>query len=300
LKLQFKSISLEDRDLFRKYIGDYPFKTYEYSFATLYLWRKLNCAQYGILKDALIVRKKEHATGLCFMPPLGYRREDLCDIVNELEEYRAKCGTMEYLFRDVEEPFLVRLKEQCGARLVVSEDVDNFDYIYESKELIALDGRALHSKKNHYHHFTRTYPYATKDMHEPGVVDDCLAFSENWFRERGEDGEQLKVEHEGIRDILGNMDYLGLQGMAVYVANRVAGFTVGERVNDEMAVIHIEKADTEYGGIYAFINKAFVEQYYSQVRYINREEDLGIEGLRKAKESYRPVRLEKKYLVKLV
>lgn len=87
--------------------------------------------------------------------------------------------------------------------------------------------------------------------------------------------------------------------MAVYVNDKISAFTIGEKVNNDMAIIHIEKADSDIRGLYAYINKTFVEQYLNDITYINREQDLGIEGLRKAKLSYNPVKIEMKYSVKI-
>ncbi len=87
--------------------------------------------------------------------------------------------------------------------------------------------------------------------------------------------------------------------MVVYVNDKLSAFTIGERVNDDMAIVHIEKADSSINGLYAFINKTFVEECFSDVPFINREQDLGIEGLRKAKLTYQPIKLEPKYTVNI-
>ncbi len=93
------------------------------------------------------------------------------------------------------------------------------------------------------------------------------------------------------------MDVLGLEGMGLYIDGEIAGFSIGEKFSDNMAIVHIEKANKDLRGAYTFVNKAFVENYFSDVPIINREQDLGIEGLRKAKLSYSPLDFEKKYMV---
>lgn len=296
--LEFRDLELSDRDLFRKYLGDYPFNTYEYSFTTLYLWRRFSRIEHAIYKGALILKKTLKKCGSCFMQPVGYADENLRDIVDTLYEIKQGDG-VDCLLRDVEEGFLEKLKRIYGARLLWSEDERNFDYIYDARELATLSGRKWHDKRNHYNQFVKSYNYSLKDIAEPGVLDDCIEFARAWQANRGECSEQLVAELAGTADVLKNAEYLGLAGMALYVGDEIAGFTIGEQVNPRMAIIHIEKADPRFKGVYAFINKTFVERYFSSVTYINREEDLGIEGLRRAKASYNPIKLEKKYVVNL-
>jgi hypothetical protein len=296
----FKPLELCDRDLLLKYLGKHDFKTYEYSFNTLYLWRKLCNVEYAIIEDALVIGKTESKTGSFFMQPVGYRDECLKDIVLKLDIIKQKHSNMKHLFRDIEEPFLDKLRRCFGSNLEIIEDVNCFDYIYDSKQLISLPGKKFHGKKGHYNHFIRNYNYVIKDLRDEGVAKDCLRFEQDWYESREGTSEQLRYEREGINDIIANMDFLGVKGMAVYVNDRIAGFTIGEKAYDSMAIIHVEKGDADYNGIYAFINKEFVERYFSDVPFINREEDLGIEGLRKAKASYNPVKLEKKYIVDLI
>jgi hypothetical protein len=202
---------------------------------------------------------------------------------------------MKYLFKDVEEDFLEIFKELYGATFEIQEDRDNFDYIYESSKLISLSGKKLHSKKNHYNNFTKNNIYRTVEITDE-IIDDCMRAACEWCH-KNECKGYLKYELKAIQEILANTDRLDFIGMAVYVDNTLSAFTIGERVNDNMAIVHIEKADAEITGLYAFTNKTFVENYFSDIPYINREQDLGKEGLRKAKLSYQPYRLEPKYAI---
>lgn len=298
LMFDFRPLTLEDRDLFRHHTQDYPFKTYEYSFATLYLWRQYCDAQIAERDGCLLIRKTCKFLGTHFMQPVGYKKHNLPHIIEHLVTLKKETPDMRYLLGDVEEAFLQDLLDIYGQRVEYAAHVENFDYIYKSSELIELKGRRFHSKKNHLNRFLRDYEHRVVDVSAPTTIKDCIEFSERWFSAR-EPTVQLVAERQGVQDVLADLDYLGLEAMAVYVDDKMAGFTVGEKVNRNMAVIHVEKGDTEYRGIYAFINQAFVERYFSDVPYINREEDLGIEGIRQAKMSYNPVWLEKKYLVNL-
>lgn len=299
LLLNFKALDLKDRDLFKKYLGDYNFNTYEYSFLNLYLWRKYCNVEYTLLHDVLIVKKSEEGKGTVFMQPIGYNRDNLRDIVMELMEYKKNDKNMKVLFSDVEEPFLEELINLFGDDVKYYQDVKNFDYIYETEKLIKLDGDKLRKRKSQYNHFVSNYDYRIEDISGDKVINDCLRFAEDWFQKQRKN-YQLECELAGINDIIHNLDILNGLGMAVYVNDVIAGFTIGEIVNKNMAIIHIEKGDTIYNGIYAFINRTFAQLYLKDVKYINREEDIGIPGLRRAKLAYDPIKLEKKFLVDIL
>lgn len=294
--LEFKEVTIEDKNIFDEYLRNYTFKTCEFSFTSFLIWRKGCDIKYCIYEDALIIKKKDFNGEYHFMQPIGYSREKLNKIIEGLEEYKEK-NNMEYLFKDVEDEFKEELRKIYGDNIKIGEDVDNFDYIYLSEKLINLSGKKLHSKKNHYNNFVNNYNYTVKDLSEKGVIEECILAAQRWYEENNNGDVYLTYELEGIKEILKYADILNLKGIAVYIDNVLSAFTIGEIVNENMAIVHIEKGRKDVNGIYVFINKTFVERYCSGVTYVNREQDLGIEGLRKAKMSYKPVKLEKKYWV---
>jgi uncharacterized protein len=297
---KFKALDFDDRDMFLKYLKEYSFSTYEYSFFNLYLWRRLCNVEYATVNDALIIKKTEKKLGPYFMQPIGYKKENLEKIILDLNMIRKDNPEMNCLLRDVEEPFLQELIDIFGDRITYNEDENNFDYIYESSKLASLSGNKFRKKKNQYNQFIKSYNFTIKDINNDQVVEDCINFAHSWKEMKEELSEELFYEIEGIQEILKNMELLSGVGMAVYVNDKVAGFTVGEKVSKNMAIVHIEKGDVNYKGVYAFINKTFAEKYLHDVTFVNREEDLGLEGLRQAKLAYNPVRFEKKYVVDLI
>jgi len=296
----FKPLGLEDRDLFLRRLSNYDFNTYEYSFLTLYLWKKYCNVEYAIIDDALIIKKNQEKKGSYFMQPVGYPEGALQDIVKELIKIKEQDSSFRYLFGDIEAPFLLRLQDIYGQKIKYREDDNNFDYIYETEKLINLTGRKLGKRKNHYNQFIKRYDYSLKDIGDQDVSKDCFNFAELWLKRRKTKHRELIFELEGIGDVLNNSQQLPALGMAVYVKDKIAGFTIGEKVNSRMAIIHVEKGNTRYKGVYAFINKTFAEEYLRDAAYINRQEDLGAVRLREAKRAYDPVKLEKKYLVDLI
>lgn len=296
--MKFKKLEMDDIDIFKQYNREYGFSTYEYSFLTLYLWRKMLNIEYTFLDGALIIKKHERAKdrGACFMEPLGLKEDKFEGVMEKLNDYSLKGKSFKYLFQDVEFPFLNKLLDRYSGEICFSDDVDNFDYIYDTQELINLNGRKFHKKKNLYNRFTGSYDYKIKDLDEGGVIDHIIKFSEEWYMKRGGGNAELEYELASIREILPENDLFNLKGIAVYVDDRIVGFSIGEIVGD-MAIIHIEKGDFDYKGIYAFLNNRLASGCLAQTKYINRQEDLGIKGLRKAKKSYNPIRLERKFVV---
>jgi hypothetical protein len=293
--LGFKPLGIEDKDTFDSYMNPYNFLTSEYSFTNLFIWRKGCEIEYTTLKGALIIKKKNFEGQSYFMQPVGYKRENLKEIVEILSMWKKELN-LDYLFGDAEADFIKDINDILANSLTMDEDRDNFDYIYESVKLGSLSGKKLHRKKNHYNFFVKNYAYEVREITEE-IMGDCLSLAEVWYENNDENDDYLLYELESIKDLLGNMKKLNLKGIAVYIENKLEAFTIGEKLNDDMALIHIEKANPDIRGLYTFINKTFVQSYFSDVKYINREQDLGIESLRKAKESYYPAKLEPKYIL---
>jgi hypothetical protein len=295
--LEFKTLTLEDKKLFDFYIKPYKFLTSEYSFTSLFIWRKGLDIQYTVYKDTLIIKKYDFDGKSHFMQPIGYKSEDLEEIVQTLEKYK-RIQKMDYLFKDAETPFIEELRSLYADKLIILEDRDNFDYLYESEKLTSLSGKKLHGKKNHFNNFIKNNEYRVESLTDE-TVQDCIKTAREWCNKSDCKG-YLLYESKAIEELLKNKASLDFQGMLVYVNDKLSAFTIGEKVNEDMAIIHIEKADTTINGLYAFINKSFVETYFSAVSLINREQDLGIEGLRKSKLSYHPIKLEPKYAVNFI
>ena len=294
----FKKLCIDDKNIIDKYIYPYKFLSCEYSFTSLYIWKDACDIQYAIYKQALILKKRDFEGNYHFMQPLGYSIEDLGEIIEKLKEYRKE-NHMKYLFKDLEESFIDEFNALLNEKneFYIKEDRDNFDYLYEAKKLMTLSGKKLHSKKNHYNAFTRTYNYEVVEINDEKVINDVIDASQKWYEETDEKDIRLYYELLAIKDIINNMNLLNLNGVAVYVDGKVAAFSIGESLNEKLAVIHIEKGDKNINGIYSFIAKTLIDKCFNNAEIINREQDLGIDGLRKSKMSYYPLKLEKKFIL---
>ncbi len=182
----------------------------------------------------------------------------------------------------------------CNEKLNATPDRDNFDYIYLASDLGALPGSKYHSKRNHIEQFTSTYSYTYSEL-EDRHIPACLELCQEWIKSKNGTMPYLKDEYDAIKLALENKSTLEVSGCVIEIQGKVQAFSIGEQIRDDMAVIHFEKANTQIKGLYAAINKLFVQNRWSHLTYINREEDMGYEGLRKSKSSYYPAKLLEKY-----
>lgn len=185
--------------------------------------------------------------------------------------------------------------EQRG--LVFEEDRDNFDYLYFRADLAELAGKKFHKKKNHVNHFLNTYPNHEQKPLNAQTIADAVKVLDKW-RETANSRDALREDgdYKAAKEALDLFEQLPLRGVVFYVDGKPAGYCAGESIaRGRMFAVHFEKAVDEYKGIYQFVNKTFAASLPQFFTYINREQDLGDEGLRQAKMTYRPCGFVKKY-----
>lgn len=249
----------------------------EFTFANIYLFRNTHSYRIASCSGAQIIISGIEDGKSFFMLPFGLPDRKL------LDELFHRFSFM----KAVSEPQTSRLNEHGYA---VEEDRDNFDYLYSKYDLATLSGRKFHRKKNLVNLFIRTYHYEAKPLLEE-YAGDTLAVLEEWRRNREEEGD-----YEQAREALMMMERLVLCGGVYYVEGRPVAYTLGEEISGGTTyVIHFEKALSGYKGLHQFINMSFASILPDKYIYINREQDLGEEGLRQAKLSYNPVSYMKKY-----
>lgn len=298
--LSFKSLTLEDKEIIEKYIDKSKLDSYEYLFSSLYMWRKLNNIKYAVLDDVLIIEKNEEGKGTFYAQFFGYKKDNLTSIIDELIKRNLEFTDRDYLFGDVGDEFVDDLKKYTDFSIDIVEDIDDSEYIYNTQDLIELKGKKYHSKKNHVNSFLKTYSYDIKTINNENVKSDCMDLLHKWHEEVAVTiDKEMLMEIDAIKDLFRELHFFDLNSIAIYVDGDLAGFAVGEKVNDRMALIHVERGEIAYKGIYAFLNKQFLVESFQDTEFVNRQEDTGNEGLRKAKKSYHPEKMIKKYLVKL-
>jgi hypothetical protein len=298
--INFKSLALEDKETIESFIDKSNLESYENLFSSLYMWRKFNDLKYAVIDGALVFEKNEEGRGIFYSQPVGCNSENISSIIEKLVERNRELGRKEMLFGDSDEKFIEDLKKYTDYKVEAEEDTDDAEYVYSINELIELKGKKFHGKKNHVNSFIKSYNYEIREINSDEIIEDCLLLLHKWHEEVAVTVDQeMLAEIEAIKDVFRELKYFDLKSIAVYVEGKLAGFAVGEKVNDKMAVIHIERGETDFNGIYAFVNREFLVRNFSDLEFVNRQEDTGNEGLRKAKTSYHPVKMVRKYLIRL-
>ncbi len=196
---------------------------------------------------------------------------------------------------------LARIWETAmGNRIQTDETPEHWDYLYCVEELIELKGNRFHKKKNLLSQFTRKYEHEYRPL-ENGLIRQAVELQNTWCAMRDcESDSVLKSEDRVIQKVLGVWDQLeNIFGGAVFADGDMAAFTVAEKMNDKTLLIHFEKGLSDYKGVYQAVNQMFLAAN-DGFTIVNREQDLGEEGLRKAKQSYNPVGFVRKYRITLV
>ena len=299
--VEFNEIKIEDKDIFNKYFNIAKPKASELTFANLFIWREDYGFSYSIINDMLCLISDADdypPFAFCPLPLKPPTKEMFNDTINRLEEYFKYKG-WNLFFARIEEDFLPYFTELLDREIMLEPLRDIADYIYLTDSLLALKGKNLMSKRNHINKLLRTYYEVEYVPYENKYYDDCVRILNDWCKRNNCQCENpIHCEKYLYSQFLKDFDKFDCKCALIKVDGKFEAFTLGEIKNNDTAVIHIEKANTEIQGIYPYINQKFIENEWSKTIYINREEDMGIEGLRKAKMSYQPFKLLMKYIIR--
>ena len=292
--LIFSEPQLKDCDWISKCVKESGYMGSDASFANIYLLKSKYNTKVSFYKDFLIRYYEEYGSRHGYTFPLGHGKADkaLEAIRQDALENNRK---LEFCFVTEEQKEV--LDAVYGNILEYKKDDGDSDYIYGQQELATLSGRAYHKKKNHLSKFKRTYNNIRYSEIGAGNIEDAVIIEDNWYKEHTKDGDaSINMEYSAIKEALLHFDDLALTGGILYVNDVPAAMTIASYINDDTVDIHFEKCIGEYAaaGGYAAINQMHAEAL-KNVMYINREEDINIPGLRKAKESYHPKIMLKKY-----
>jgi hypothetical protein len=291
---QFQPLGLEDREKVHPLLWQYQPQTSELTFANLYLWQGHYGLSWSMCEDWLVLLSESPHAAPWLLPPIGPAgRGEVCRRL--LKWLREEKG--------VADPVIDRADARLAGELAPLTDFrceprrDHFDYVYRAADLISLSGNRYHSKRNHINNLKRSYPFIYEPLRDE-LLEHCLKLADCWCEfKRCEEDLNLTGEWEAIRLALRHFRELSLQGGAILVRGKVEAFSLGELLNRNTAVIHFEKANPEVGEFYTLINQQFCEHTWGEVELVNREQDLGESGLRKAKMSYQPQHLEEKFRI---
>ncbi len=299
---EFRDLGLEDRFLLCPVFERLQPEISDRCFTNLFMWQPFYQIQLSQLNDNIILFASSETTpeDQFFFAPLGDSR--MADTINTCFDFLRDNGKTP-IVRRASEQFITHNAKELE-QFNVEQDKDISDYIYRAEDLILLKGRHYNGQRNFINRFKKKYQYTVEDLTTDNR-EECKRFCQQWldaklklFTERGMEESAfvfLKAEVSATQKVLDYMDVLNVKGMVVRINGTIAGITIGEMLNREMAVIHIEKCDHSYLGLSQFINQEFCRRYWSECRFINRMEDLGIESLRKAKIALRPHHMASKF-----
>ena len=288
--IDFHAITAEDQKLFRQYVFRSGIQNCDMSFANIFCWQDTYHSELAEHDGFLLTRflYGENETG--YMQPVG--SGETRHIVEALREDAAHRGSALRIV-GMTPGWRQRIEDSFPGQFAFSAPRSLRDYIYLASDLANLPGRRYQPKRNHINRFLSKYEYRYEPLTGENVAD-CIELNRIWMSEHGDVSESEHSEQMAMRRAFENFDRLGLRGGVLYADSRIAAFTYGSPVSASTFCTHVEKADVRIEGAAAMINQLFARDLASEYEYINREEDLGIEGLRHSKQSYYPtVLLEK-------
>ncbi len=291
-----KPIEITDKLTFDKYFKKYPPEISELTFTNLFMWRKHYDFLFAEANDHLLIFSKTYlkkrVNSLFFLPPIGPRPENvLLDLFNNnsvIEVHRVPESLAN----------VISIKAQNSSlNLELKEDRNNWDYVYNVEELIDLAGNKFRQKRRWLVKFLETYKYEFHIITQ-NEIDCCKKLQLEWCAmNKCQENADLFDELHAINEIFDNYATLNIKGGLITIQDQCVAYTLGEMLNRNTLVIHIEKAHLQYEGSYQAINNLFLKNCCNEANFVNREQDVGDPGLRKAKEDYKPVQMVKKAII---
>ena len=291
MTLAFHPLTLSDRESMQAVTLPSGRRNCNFTFANLVGWKFLFGTEVCVLENAVVLRftfDGQRAYMVCTSEAMP--QELIESLLDDSNGNLTLTG-----LEDSQVAQLSTLNSQLSTNI---EPVrDRYDYIYRRTDLVALQGRHLDAKRNHIHRFRAEHPDFEYRPLTPELFDECRQLTEIWQEEKNENdndnendkrNETMKAEHRVMETIFSNWDALGMIGGSIFVEGRMVAFTYGSAVTTDTFDVCVEKADRHVEGAFAIINQQFAEHLPEQYIYLNREEDMGIPGLRRAKLSYQP------------
>lgn len=285
--------------LFRPYYEKMNLLASELNYTNLWMWRHKYRFHYLISHGFLWICNIKNESSYYFSQPIGdYKAIDsLIASIQDIQEFLGMLN-IPLIIKKTDTNF-VSLLSSLPFTVGVVEDPSSYDYIYSFEELLTLPGNKYHKKRNHINKFTKS---VTEFNYIPLSVDSLPLLQRSyihWFdnNERESSDDDFKEEAKAIKEALDSYSVLNFEGGMIVIDSRVEAYTLGERLNADTFLVHIEKANPSIPGLYPMIHQSFLQNLSSPYKWVNREQDLGIEGLRKAKLSYYPTHFIEKYIL---
>lgn len=289
--IEFRQIVIEDKEWIDKIMQASDFRGAEYCFTNLFIWEEVFKSKISRHKDFLLFMSGFGDETRYLYPP---GEGDLREVISLLEADAKERG-VPFKLIGLSPEAKERLENAFPGAFEYRATRGSFDYIYESEKMISLSGKKLQSKRNHLNRFLEN-PGWTYEEITPDNLHEVREFTVKWcIANSCKDNVSKMWEICAVNRALSNFFELKLNGGIIRLDGEIIAYSAGEQINSDTLIVHIEKADASIRGAYQAINREFASRNASTLKYINREDDAGDEGLRKAKESYYPAFLQEKY-----
>ena len=289
--LVFKKPELSDKEWVDSCFAHANSLNCEYTFGNLICWAESYNSKICHYKDFFICRWGEGAD-VAYSVPLG--EGDFSDAVNQIIIDAKEMGATPKIY-GITDGYRLMLQEAFLGTFTYKYNDSFNDYIYLVSKMESLSGKKYHGKRNHITNFKKNNPDWKFERISKENIQDCLEMHEKWLAENDSDDEGFEEEFSAVKIAFDNFDELGFVGGLIRAGGEVVAYCMGEaQMNNRCFVTHFEKAFAYITGAYPIINQEFTKNCLSSFEYVNREEDLGLEGLKRAKQSYYPeILLEK-------
>ena len=291
--IEFRPVRLEDRATIERFTMSSDITNCDLSFANMFCWQEVYHSAWAIVDGFLVIRF--HIDGgdrLGYMQPVG--EGDCARIIPALRDDAHAHGQRLRII-GLTDRGREMIRQMHIGLFAFESDRALEDYVYAADDLRNLPGRRYQPKRNHINRFMAEYPDYRYEELTPDRFDECMQLEREWRRNHEGHTSELCAEQRAMQRAFAHFAELGMTGGCIYVGERMVAFTYGSAVNDHTFDTHVEKADTDYDGAFTVINCLFARHLPERFTLINREEDLGIEGLRRAKLSYHPAVIQHKF-----
>ena len=295
----FNSISLSDKEAIDACLSSNTYRACDFCFTNFFVWQAKFKTTFAVEQETLFIRYKDTADEFCYMMPIGKMPLDeaLSLIISDAEE-----NGIPFIMKGITTRMWEDILKVMPDVFQQTHDRDNDEYIYLSEKLITLKGKKLQSKRNHINRFKKDNPdWSYFALSSAKDLDECTRMLDEWEDlNLNKVQESLRYDYIATKLMLENFDYLKLCGGAIRINGKIAAFTIGGPLTEDTFTTHVEKAYSDINGAYSIINQQFAEHAASKYKYINREEDMGLDYLRQAKQSYYPDILLQEHILTLI
>lgn len=287
----WKPIQITDKAYFENWFLKKKYPISDYNFTHLNIWKEAYQYEYAIFKDFLVISGIDPLTQESYiLMPMG--EGNFCEVIEILMNY----------YKSLKRPLTIKavtskMKEEIGSSLKDEFEFElernNYEYIYETYKLANYTSKKLKRKREQCHSFEMHYEYSVS-TYEPSDYQGVMDLLRRWYEDYGDYVDPIiNGERKGIQYIMDHYDAFSCTGFVFKVKGKVIGFTLAEQLTEEILLIHFEKGDRNYKGIYD-VMKRDLSKWFDTIKYLSLEEDMGIRGLRTAKKMYEPTQMIEK------